>query len=179
MTPEPDEHSPPGWYDDPALPAARRYWDGTNWTAQTAPRQPSPVAPGPTPADSAPPVRSPQPAPPQPAPMARREAPKRLTPFSIAWRAIIRAIIVGALCFSFLGLLVLVHWLENTKSRVRFRYVILAPAMLILSVVVGVFAVRAGVPAVLAVPAVLVLTYALLTCSVAVFESYLPPHMPS
>lgn len=175
MTPEPNEHSPPGWYDDPALLAARRYWDGTNWTAQTAPRQPSPVAPGPTPAGSAPPVTLSQPA-----PMARKEAPQRLSPFSIAWRAIIRAIIMGALCASLLGFFVLLVWLLNTESRVRFRYVLFAPVTLIASVVVGVFAnMSAGVPDVPAVLVMLVLTYALLTCIVAVFESRLPPHMPS
>lgn len=43
-TPTPPEQGPaqptgpaPGWYPDPANPAATRYWDGTAWTAQTQP----------------------------------------------------------------------------------------------------------------------------------------------
>jgi uncharacterized RDD family membrane protein YckC len=36
-TPDPAPQPPPGWYPDPANPAATRYWDGTRWTAQTQP----------------------------------------------------------------------------------------------------------------------------------------------
>lgn len=31
---------PAGWYPDPKDPLANRYWDGTAWTEQTAPRPP-------------------------------------------------------------------------------------------------------------------------------------------
>jgi len=43
--------APAGWYPDPADAAARRWWDGTQWTAQTAPAPrfgeyaPNPAAP--------------------------------------------------------------------------------------------------------------------------------------
>lgn len=45
--------APAGWYPDPADAAARRWWDGTQWTAQTAPAPrfgeyaPMPAAPVP------------------------------------------------------------------------------------------------------------------------------------
>jgi len=38
--------TPPGWYADPGNPALTRYWNGSAWTAQTAP---TPPAPGPAP----------------------------------------------------------------------------------------------------------------------------------
>ena len=45
MTPmsAPTPAVPPGWYADPELAGAQRYWDGTGWTAHRAP------APAPTP----------------------------------------------------------------------------------------------------------------------------------
>jgi hypothetical protein len=40
--------SPPaGWYPDPKLPSQLRYWDGTTWTAHTAPAAMPPPPPGP------------------------------------------------------------------------------------------------------------------------------------
>ena len=37
---------PPGWHPDPHQPGLWRWWDGTQWTAQTAPMLPAhPVAP--------------------------------------------------------------------------------------------------------------------------------------
>jgi hypothetical protein len=38
---------PAGWYTDPQSPAQLRFWDGTNWTAQTSPAAAPPMqAPG-------------------------------------------------------------------------------------------------------------------------------------
>lgn len=54
----------PGWYPDPANPAATRYWDGTAWTAQTQP-PPYPHPYG-APAGFAAPAAA-QPTPPPPA----------------------------------------------------------------------------------------------------------------
>ena len=34
----------PGWYPDPTDPSLHRYWDGSTWTAHTAPRWPAPTA---------------------------------------------------------------------------------------------------------------------------------------
>jgi len=34
---------PTGWYPDPADPARQRYWDGTNWTAETRQAAPPPT----------------------------------------------------------------------------------------------------------------------------------------
>lgn len=28
-------NTPAGWYPDPSDPSAQRYWDGSQWTAQT------------------------------------------------------------------------------------------------------------------------------------------------
>ncbi|EIC07616.1 Protein of unknown function DUF2510 [Microbacterium laevaniformans OR221] len=60
--------APAGWYPDPADPAARRWWDGTQWTAQTAPAprfgEYAPTAGGPTTAaPAAPAVPVPLPSP--------------------------------------------------------------------------------------------------------------------
>ena len=38
---------PTGWYPDPADAQRQRYWDGTNWTAETRPLNPEPAAPQP------------------------------------------------------------------------------------------------------------------------------------
>ncbi|WP_295818936.1 DUF2510 domain-containing protein [uncultured Microbacterium sp.] len=67
--------APAGWYPDPADPTARRWWDGTQWTAQTAPAPrfgeyaptpgapTTPVAPVTPAAPVGPPTSSPQAAP--------------------------------------------------------------------------------------------------------------------
>jgi hypothetical protein len=48
--------NPAGWYDDPGDAQQIRYWDGTTWTGQVAPRPAHPAAAAPThePAPSAP-----------------------------------------------------------------------------------------------------------------------------
>jgi Protein of unknown function (DUF2510) len=33
--------TPPGWYPDPKLPAAQRYWDGNSWTDHVLPQEPA------------------------------------------------------------------------------------------------------------------------------------------
>jgi hypothetical protein len=38
--------TPPGWYPDPSDAGGQRYWDGSQWTAQTAPRVAAGMAPG-------------------------------------------------------------------------------------------------------------------------------------
>ncbi len=49
---------PAGWYADPSMPSQQRYWDGAQWTEQTAPGQPAsspsnwPVAGGSAPSNS-------------------------------------------------------------------------------------------------------------------------------
>ena len=38
--------TPPGWHPDPQVPGQNRYWDGNQWTDQTAPATPGgPVPP--------------------------------------------------------------------------------------------------------------------------------------
>jgi hypothetical protein len=39
-----DPQIPPGWHDDPHDPTSLRYWDGTQWTDQRAPKQTTPPA---------------------------------------------------------------------------------------------------------------------------------------
>jgi Protein of unknown function (DUF2510)/SmpA / OmlA family len=34
------QQTPPGWYPDPQQPGTQRYWDGQQWTQQTAPGGP-------------------------------------------------------------------------------------------------------------------------------------------
>jgi hypothetical protein len=34
----PTQAPPPGWYDDQRDPNLIRYWDGTRWSADAAPR---------------------------------------------------------------------------------------------------------------------------------------------
>ena len=47
MTDETPPTAPPGWHDDPNDPRSLRYWDGSQWTDQRAPKQaPPPVAEG-------------------------------------------------------------------------------------------------------------------------------------
>ncbi|GAA2519422.1 RDD family protein [Pilimelia columellifera] len=57
---------PPGWYKDPADPAAQRYWDGEGWLGGSLPADAVPPA-GPTPQppeQASPPAHQPVPAPP-------------------------------------------------------------------------------------------------------------------
>ena len=57
--------TPPGWYPDPSSPTQLRWWDGSAWSEQTAPRPE--VAPSPTPAPAPSPVSAPSRSPwPQP-----------------------------------------------------------------------------------------------------------------
>jgi uncharacterized Tic20 family protein len=45
-TGDPTRQNPaPGWYPDPSLPGAQRWWDGTRWTEHSSAPQPAPVAP--------------------------------------------------------------------------------------------------------------------------------------
>ena len=50
VTIPPPSSPPASWYPDPSNPAQLRYWDGTEWTAHTAPQQPTrsdlPLGPG-------------------------------------------------------------------------------------------------------------------------------------
>jgi hypothetical protein len=39
-----DPQTPPGWHDDAGDPSSLRYWDGTQWTDQRAPKQTVPTA---------------------------------------------------------------------------------------------------------------------------------------
>jgi uncharacterized protein len=42
--PQPGAQSPaPGWYPDPSVPGAQRWWDGTRWTEHSSAPQPAPV----------------------------------------------------------------------------------------------------------------------------------------
>lgn len=36
--PPPSPNAPPGWHDDPDDPTSLRYWDGSRWTDQRAPK---------------------------------------------------------------------------------------------------------------------------------------------
>ena len=36
---------PPGWYPDPSVPGAQRWWDGARWTEHSSAPQPVPTAP--------------------------------------------------------------------------------------------------------------------------------------
>lgn len=40
------ESPPPGWYPDPQAADQQRYWDGTQWTDQFAPKAPTPAMSG-------------------------------------------------------------------------------------------------------------------------------------
>ena len=51
--PTPSGATPAGWYADPQNPSQRRWFDGTNWTAQTQSAGPVPMAPSPLPAGPA------------------------------------------------------------------------------------------------------------------------------
>ncbi|MFD3356673.1 DUF2510 domain-containing protein [Streptomyces fradiae] len=87
--------TPPGWYPDPAAPAAERWWDGTAWTGHTRPAggaaQP-PAAVVPPPATPA--------APPAPYPAAVVVPPRRFggrgTRAAVAALAV-AAVVAGAL----------------------------------------------------------------------------------
>jgi uncharacterized Tic20 family protein len=44
-TGEPTPQNPaPGWYPDPSVPGAQRWWDGSRWTEHSSAPQPAPVA---------------------------------------------------------------------------------------------------------------------------------------
>lgn len=49
----------PGWYDAPDRPGQLRYWNGTSWTDQYAPRPPAPPSGAPVPAPTPPPASAP------------------------------------------------------------------------------------------------------------------------
>ncbi|HEX2233997.1 MAG TPA: DUF4870 domain-containing protein [Thermoleophilaceae bacterium] len=38
------QNPPPGWYPDPSVPGAQRWWDGTRWTEHSSAPQPAAVA---------------------------------------------------------------------------------------------------------------------------------------
>ena len=42
------QNPPPGWYPDPSVPGAQRWWDGARWTEHSSAPQPVPGAAPPT-----------------------------------------------------------------------------------------------------------------------------------
>lgn len=74
----------PGWYDAPDRPGQLRYWNGTSWTDQYAPRPPAPPSGAPV-APAAPSMSAP-PAPAVASPSGAWSAPGAAVPASGAWQ---------------------------------------------------------------------------------------------